>query len=60
MFDDGPPTCDVPDCDRSLAADPQLVYRTPFGERRAYECDCGAVTIAVAATTAPDDPPRRG
>lgn len=24
-----------------------LVYRTEAGERRAYECDCGHVTVTV-------------
>jgi hypothetical protein len=25
-----------------------MVYRTADGQRRAYECDCGAVTITVS------------
>jgi hypothetical protein len=39
-------TCE--ECERELG-DPQcmLVYRTERGERRAYECACGAVTITV-------------
>jgi hypothetical protein len=41
-------TCDGTDCDRPLAAEPTLTFRTGEGERRAYECDCGAVTITVA------------
>ena len=41
-------TCDGPNCDRSLADQPTLVFRTDAGERRGYECDCGALTITVA------------
>ncbi len=41
-------TCDDPDCERPLSADPALVFRTDAGERRAYECDCGALTVTVA------------
>ena len=41
-------TAECTDCDRSLDADDAtLVYRTAGGERRAYECACGAVTITV-------------
>jgi hypothetical protein len=36
-------------CDRPLGPGAcQLVVETAGGERRAYECDCGAVTITVA------------
>lgn len=60
MLEDVEPTCDAPECGRPLApTDPQLVYRSALGERRAYECVCGAVTITVSATPA-DDRPRRG
>jgi hypothetical protein len=41
--------CTCVGCDREL--DPsayQLSYRTDGGERRAYECACGAVTVTVA------------
>jgi hypothetical protein len=34
-------------CDRPLG-EPQMVVRTDAGERRAYECACGAVTVTVA------------
>jgi hypothetical protein len=48
MLDELTCTCEAPACDRSLDdADCMLVYRTPAGERRAYECDCGAVTVTV-------------
>ena len=40
-------TCDGEDCDRRLTSEPTLAFRTDAGERRAYECDCGAVTITV-------------
>ena len=41
-------TCEGPGCDRRLADEPSLVFRTDAGERRAYECACGALTITVA------------
>lgn len=42
-------TCEAEGCDRDLTTDePMLVYRTDDGEQRAYECDCGAVTVTVA------------
>jgi len=48
MLDELTCSCEAPACDRSLDdADCMLVYRTPAGERRAYECDCGAVTVTV-------------
>ncbi|QSG10780.1 Uncharacterized protein HSBGL_0343 [Halapricum desulfuricans] len=35
-------------CDRELDDEHcMLVYETDAGQRRAYECDCGAVTITV-------------
>lgn len=35
-------------CERELnETECVLVYRTEPGERRAYECACGAVTITV-------------
>lgn len=43
-------TCGGTGCDRSLPDAPAIVYRTSAGERRAYECVCGAVTVTVAAT----------
>jgi hypothetical protein len=46
MLDELTATCE--DCDRELRErDRMLVYRTAEGERRAYECACGAVTITV-------------
>jgi len=60
MLDDIACTCDAAGCDRVLAAaDCRLVYRTADGERRAYECDCGAVTMTVSRTAADDPPVRR-
>jgi hypothetical protein len=48
MLDSLACTCEA--CDRSLAdVEAALVVRTDGGERRAYECDCGAVTVTVAA-----------
>lgn len=41
-------TAECTDCDRTLdPAEATLVYRTAAGERHAYECECGAVTITV-------------
>lgn len=40
--------CECTTCDSTLTdADCQLIYDTPAGRRRVYECDCGAVTITV-------------
>ena len=42
-------TCACEVCDRPLGPErPHLTMRTDGGERRAYECTCGAVTITVA------------
>lgn len=41
------PTCDGTDCERTLPEEPSLVFRSDAGERRAYACPCGAVTITV-------------
>jgi len=42
--------CRCEACDRPLDGDdPALALRTGDGERRAYECDCGAVTVTVVA-----------
>lgn len=49
MFDELTPTCEASGCERALA-DPALVFRDEGGERRAYECACGAVTVTVAKT----------
>ena len=41
-------TCDALDCERRLADEHlQLAMETKAGERRAYECDCGEVTVTV-------------
>jgi hypothetical protein len=49
MLDEIASTCEATGCDRSLDADNcMLVYRTAAGERRAYECECGAVTVTVS------------
>jgi hypothetical protein len=48
MLDELTATCEGDGCDRELReCDPMLVYHTEAGERRAYECACGAVTITV-------------
>jgi len=48
MLDELVATCEADGCDRRLREDDcALVYRTDGGERRAYECACGAVTITV-------------
>lgn len=48
MLDELTATCEGEGCDRELReGDRMLVYRTEDGERRAYECRCGAVTITV-------------
>jgi hypothetical protein len=48
MLDELETTCDADGCSRQLREENRmLVYRTADGERRAYECDCGAVTITV-------------
>lgn len=42
-------TCEADGCDRGLGADQlMLAMRTDGGVRRAYECDCGEVTITVS------------
>ena len=42
-------TCEAEGCDRALDDDNlMLAMHTDAGTRRAYECDCGAVTITVA------------
>ncbi|MEF8825642.1 MAG: hypothetical protein V5A27_04760 [Halapricum sp.] len=41
-------TCDAEGCGRELDEEHcMMVYETDAGQRRAYECDCGAVTITV-------------
>jgi len=41
--------CEAEGCSRELTdGDCQLVFQTAGGERRAYECDCGFVTVTVA------------
>ncbi|WP_202935122.1 hypothetical protein [Halorussus amylolyticus] len=48
MLEDLRCVCDAPGCKRALG-ETQLMLRmeTPAGERRAYECACGAVTVTV-------------
>lgn len=47
MFEELACTCHS--CDRELDGDvPRIVYRDAGGERRAYECPCGAVSVTVA------------
>ncbi|RMB13660.1 hypothetical protein [Haloplanus aerogenes] len=42
-------TCEAAGCDRPLDEGTlMLAMRTEAGERRAYECACGAVTVTVA------------
>jgi len=42
-------SCDCESCGRSLeSASPAITMRTDAGERRAYECPCGAITVTVA------------
>ncbi|WP_192498300.1 hypothetical protein [Halorussus halophilus] len=49
MLDNLQAVCDGSNCERTLReADCQLVMVTAGGERRAYECACGAVTVTVA------------
>jgi hypothetical protein len=49
VFDELTPTCEASGCERALA-DPALVFQDEAGERRAYECACGAITVTVAKT----------
>jgi|AntRauTorcE11898_2_1112593.scaffolds.fasta_scaffold66498_2 hypothetical protein len=44
----GSDVCEAPDCDRSLPDEPTIVFETTAGRQSAYECACGAVTIAVS------------
>jgi len=46
-------TCDGENCDRRLADEPTLTFRTAAGERQAYECRCGGVTVTVAREPEP-------
>ena len=48
MLDELASTCEADGCTRPLCEENcMLVYRTVAGERRAYECACGTVTITV-------------
>jgi hypothetical protein len=48
MLDELACTCEAEGCDRPLDdGDCMLVYRTEAGQRRAYECSCGEVTVTV-------------
>ena len=45
--------CSTADCDRTLTEDRHmLTMETPDGVRRAYECECGAVTVTVLRESA--------
>lgn len=49
MLDQLTCTCEATDCDRGLGdAQLMLAMETADGVRRAYECDCGEVTVTVA------------
>lgn len=49
MFEDLACVCDA--CDSELGEDRlRLTFTAAGGERRAYECQCGAVTVAVSRT----------
>lgn len=43
----GSRTCEATDCDNTLPTEPAIVFETAGGRRLAYDCPCGAVTIAV-------------
>lgn len=44
-------TCEAPGCEEPLDdAAFRLSYRTEEGERRVYECTCGAVTVTVTVS----------
>jgi hypothetical protein len=48
MLEDLTSTCEATGCDRPLDDDALVLsMRTEAGERRAYECVCGAVTVTV-------------
>jgi len=48
MLDELVCTCQAANCQRRLdESNCMLVYRTGAGERRAYECSCGGVTVTV-------------
>ncbi len=49
MLDELSSTCGATGCERALDADGLMIeLRTEGGIRRAYECECGAVTVTVA------------
>lgn len=49
MLEDLKCECEAAGCERTLDSESlMLVMHTDDGERRAYECACGAVTITVA------------
>ena len=48
--------CSAADCERPLSDDRHmLTMQTPDGVRRAYECECGAVTVTVLHEDARDE-----
>ena len=49
MLEDLQCVCDAEACDRTLGEEQlMLVMETDAGVRQAYECACGAVTVAVS------------
>jgi hypothetical protein len=48
MLEDLRCTCDGPRCERTLGENELAIrLQTDAGERRAYECACGATTVTV-------------
>lgn len=48
MDDESASHCNSPDCNRELTDEQlSLTMRTDAIERRAYECDCGAVFVTI-------------
>ncbi|SDJ55515.1 hypothetical protein SAMN05216226_10535 [Halovenus aranensis] len=48
MLDQLAATCENERCNRPLTEEEcMLVYQTEYGQRRAYECHCGTVTVTV-------------
>lgn len=48
MLEELTTTCEAVGCGRTLGEERLMVaMRTDAGERRAYECECGSVTVTV-------------
>ncbi len=58
MTDSLVPRCEALGCDRPLDGSPTLAMCVDGIEHRAYECDCGTVTVTVARADRAD-PERR-